>query len=203
MVNDLPVPGAFDVSTTGAHIVFGVETSTAQGRVLMAVNGDSTALHKLRGGLSNLYTAAISADGYTIAYTAAQQVGATAELDVIHYDGSGAITLASQFGSFAVQLSNDGSQILVRDSGKGELWRSDGSSVILLFPPPFGNVAQLAAENDDFLRVSMTGDGLRFLFTVPDNGVLQFSTSEINPANLAGVPSIGHVTITPLSVVAL
>jgi hypothetical protein len=202
MVNDLPFPGAFDISTTGSHIVFGIETSTAQGRILLAINGDSTALHKLRGGLADLYTAAMSPDGYTIAYTAAPQTGASTELDVIHYDASGPLTISSKSGSSALQMSNDGSQILVMDSGRGELWRSDGSGLIELFPPPFGNVGQLAAENDDFLRVSMTGDGRRFLFTVPDNGLLQFAMAEINPANLGGAPAISNVTITPGSVVA-
>jgi hypothetical protein len=197
--------GVLDVSSNGGRIVFGVAAG-ARGRALMAVNGDRTSLRVLRAGLATLFGAAISGDGSTVAYTATVSSGAT-ELDVIRFDGTGALTLSARSGLYALQMSSDGSLVYAGAAGTGLLGRTDGSSLTQLFAPVFGNPAQLAAENPGFNFSSMSGDGTRFLFTVPSlrysqTGIIELAMADLNPLSLGAAPVMVNPTVDPSSIPA-
>ncbi|HTM47752.1 MAG TPA: choice-of-anchor D domain-containing protein [Bryobacteraceae bacterium] len=199
MVSDSPFPSGIEVSSNGSRIVFGVETA-GKGRCIMGVNGDGSALHVIRSGLGSLFVTAISADGATVGYSGAPQPGAPSELAVIRFDGTAGQTLATGFGHFAIQLSNDGSMIFAGGLGSGLLFRTDGSLLVQLFAPLVGNATQLAVGNAAN-RSGMAGDGTRFLFTAPSaGGGVQFAIAEINPANTGAAPSIVNPTVDPASV---
>src|SRR5262249_23096862 len=115
--------------------------------------------------------------------------------------GTGNVTLSAGFGAASLQVSADGSLVFSGVAGNGLLWRSDGSSLVELFAPRWGNTPQLVYENADVNRATMNGDGTRFLFTSPASaGAISLASANINPSSLGAAPAITNAAIDPTSV---
>ena len=197
----------FDVSRDGSRLVFATAVSNGGARV-MRVNGDGSGLAAypiLLGDYQGIPIVALSGDGRVVVYLG-QRSGGVYELKAVNWEGSGATTQLSDYGSpnsdrARIQLTYDGAKVHY----VGTLYNTDGSGRLeLAIRGPFNPADPPSLINNYGLyAATMNSSGTRFLYGADYSaGPLQMAILDVNPASLGPAPAVTEPKIAPPYVLA-
>jgi len=195
-----------DVSADGSKIVFRV-TFALNGDYLIAVNQDGSGLHTIFGPITDVLTCGISGDGSTIWYNAIFAALAPNEIGTLPFGGGTRKALVSSVGNGGgglatdLQLTANGSKLLVGDDGIGHLYNTDGSAAVSLFVTTNGVNGPVIGTNGDRLRITMDISASHFAYTVDARSLFppvpQIALLTINQQSSGAGPVIANPSANP------
>ncbi|GEM_PF-4615678 len=200
-------------STDGTHVVFGAydsPVSGGQGQGVFAVNADGTGLRDLIGRIGFTNTVNISGDGTKVGYTYTDLNGGQV-CGVVNFDGSGKLNLTDSTVLHPgtgfnlpdprdrVQLTNDGTQLLMGNSGLLYSTASGSSVVQLAARGGYFSSDPVPLVGDGLYGPSMNSTGTRVLYLQGDNNnIPQLAVLDVNPASPnAAAPVMSNVALNP------
>ena len=190
-----------DRSTDGTRIVCGI-TGTPTGTAILSASTSGTAVTSVMKNINYVNNVSLSGDGTKIGLNVEPNpFGTPNQIVVTNFDGSGAVTLANNFNSdqYPMQLTSDGSQLLVGTAGR--LYRTDGSGFLLLSPA--GPFDELPGDpptilNNGTFGGTMNSAGTQIEYLVGDaNNVGQIVVMNINPVSTGAAPAMSNPGVSP------
>jgi Tol biopolymer transport system component len=197
--------GTLDVSGDGGRIVFAAFNGSGQG--LFAVNLDGNGLHDLLGQVGYVYHGGISSDGTKVFYNITSSDQSYRQIGALNFDGAGKLPLVDSRtdgnllfpdSSDRMQISNDGSRLLLGGANRAALVRTDKTGLVQLAitTPPQGDLQGLLSGT--LYQVTMNGDATRYAYVAfPPNQTNQLATMRANPDSPGVAPTITNPTVSP------
>jgi hypothetical protein len=198
------------VSFDGSHIVFATRLNK-MGDVLLGSAGDGSGLHIIAGPIPNsspgigVISAGLSGNG-TKAFYRVEKNDASRQVRVADFAGGNDKLIADKppmsYCASLIQITGDGSQILLGESGR-MYPTAGGDPISLLQRTGFYSTDPLFVGDNAVADPHMTlaDDGKHFAYLSPDKAnIKQIATAELNPAASASAPSVSSVTMTPPSI---